>query len=203
VLDPIPEYLTHYYERSAGPFLNICDLDKDEVEKVREFELSNEIEFSRFKIWPEFMRSRRAADDLLIQLYEDKFNKKPMHRPIFAVLGDFHKIPGLYANPQSVRVEIADLGEEEVTFMYPDHAHLIQFFNHEAPTFGVPLPENYCEQTMPYYGKLFTYEDLEDLHVKYGIKAKIERSLNIPERFVFSYVEAHIWTRDINFTSHL
>ena len=37
-LDPIPEYLTHYFERSAGPFLNICDLDDEEVQKIRSME---------------------------------------------------------------------------------------------------------------------------------------------------------------------
>ena len=199
-LDPIPKYLTHYFERTAGPFLNICDLDDDEVEKIREFELANEIKWSRFKMWPEFMKSRKAADDLLMQLYERKFQKPPSQRPIFAVLGDFHKIPGLYTNPQSVRIEISDLREDEVTFMYPDHAHLIQFFNHDAPAFGVPLPRNYSEEKMPCYGKLFTYRDLHEIHVEYGIKQGIERCLRTPGSFVFSYVEAHIWTRDFKFT---
>src|SRR5690554_5509295 len=105
-LDPIPKYLTHYFERSAGPFLNICDLDEDEVQKIRESELSSDIKWSRFKIWPEFMKSRRAADDLLMRLYQEKFRKTPPHRPAYAVLGDFHEIPGLYANPGSVRIEI-------------------------------------------------------------------------------------------------
>ena len=199
-LDPIPDYLTHYFERTAGPFLNICDLDDEEVQKIREFELSNDIKWSRFKMWPEFMKSRKAADDLLMRLYEEKFQKPPAHRPVFAVLGDFHEIPGLYANPGSVRIEMADLREDEVTFMYPDHAHLIQFFDHDAPAFGVPLPENYSEERMPCWGKLFTYQDLHEIHVEYGIKKAIERCLNTPGSFVFSYVEAHIWTRDLKFT---
>ncbi|MDQ8187137.1 hypothetical protein [Pelagicoccus sp. SDUM812002] len=33
-LDPIPEYITHYFERTAGPFRNICDLDDVEIEKI-------------------------------------------------------------------------------------------------------------------------------------------------------------------------
>jgi hypothetical protein len=199
-LDPIPKYLTHYFERSAGPFLNICDLGDDEVQRIRKFELSNNIEFSRFRAWPEFIKSRRAADDLLIQLYEEKFQKTPSHRPVFAVLGDCPKIPSMYVNPQSLRIAISDLRADEVTFMYPDHAHLIQFFNHEAPAFGVTLPKNYSEESMPYYGKLFTYDDLRKLHIEYGIKERIDRCLDGPNPFVFSYVEAHIWTRDVKST---
>ena len=118
---------------------------------------------------------------------------------MYSVLGDFHEIPGLFSNPGSVRIEIADLGDDEVTFMYPDHAHLIQFFNHDAPAFGAQLPENYCEKTMPYYGKLFTYAELHELHVEYGIQERISRYLKTPGSFVYSYVEAHLWTRDVPF----
>lgn len=199
-LDPIPIYLTHYFERTAGPFLNICDLPDHEVRRIRDFELRNNIKWSRFKMWPEFMQSGKAADDLLMRLYEEKFSKPPPQRPVFAVLGDFHEIPGLYANPRSVRIEIASLRTNEVTFMYPDHAHLIQYFDHPAPAFGATLPENYSEETRPYYGKLFTYGDLQEFHVEYGIKDQIERCLNSPGRFFYSYVEAHIWTREVKFT---
>ena len=82
-LDPIPEYLTHYFERSAGPFLNICDLDE--------------------------------GNDALLR-------------------------------------------------------------------------------------KAFTYEELHELYVEYGIQERISRCLNTPGSFVYSYVEAHIWTRNAAFT---
>jgi len=146
------------------------------------------------------MESRRAADDLLMDLYQMKFRKRPAFRPVYAVLGDFHKIPGLFADPGRIRVEIADLVPEDVTFMYPDHAHLIQYFDHDSPPFGAALPEDYCKDKMPYYGKLFTYEELKSKHVEYGISSRIEQYLDAPENFVYSYVEAHIWRRDIRFT---
>ncbi len=196
-LDPIPEYITHYFESSAGPFKNICDLNDAEIEKIKEMELSSDIKWSRFKIWPEFMKSRRAADDLLMRAYEEKFKKKPDQRPIFAVLGDFHQIPGLYANPERIRVEISDLREDQITFMYPDHAHLIQYYNYDAPAFGAPLPKDYDEKKTPYYGKLFTYKELHECHIDYGIKKEIDLFLSDPTQFVRSYVEAHIWTHDI------
>lgn len=200
-LDPFPSYLTHYFEQSAGPFQNICDLSEEEIDQIREMELESEIQYSRFKIWPRFIESRRAADDLLVDLYCQKFNKTSAPRPVYAVLGDFHRIPGLFANPGKIRIEIADLKEDELTFIYPDHAHLIQYFNHSAPPFGAALPKDYDPESMPYYGQLFTCEELRVKHIEFGIKEMIDAHLRHPDSFVYSYVEAHIWTRDVPHTT--
>jgi len=42
---------------------------------------------------------------------------------------------------------------------------------------------------MPYYGKLFTYDDLHKFHIKYGIKEKMDRRLETVGSFVGSYIE--------------
>ena len=121
---PLPSHITHYFEAEYGPFLNICDLEDDQVAELVEREKNADTAFNRFAMGEEFLSWRKSADDLLIRAYSEKFGFRPEHRPFFATLGDFDKTMTMFRQGRSVKLELSNFTDEEVTFMYPDHAHL-------------------------------------------------------------------------------
>jgi hypothetical protein len=124
-MSSLPAFLTHYFEADKGPFRNICDLSDEEIESVIEAEKDADTAFNRFALGPDFFKIRRAADNLLIEKYTEKFGVKPQIRPYFAVLGNFDRTMTMYRDGRSVSISISLLSPEHVTFMYPDHFHLV------------------------------------------------------------------------------
>jgi hypothetical protein len=85
MVQPLPDFITHYYEADKGPFRNICDLSDLGIEMVIQVEKEAKTAFNRFAEGADFFRVRRAADDLLIAKYTERFNHAPKIRPYFAV----------------------------------------------------------------------------------------------------------------------
>lgn len=73
-------FLTHYFEADKGPFRNICDLSDEQIELIIEAEKGAETAFNRFALGSNFFKLRRAADDLLVEKYAEKFGVKPRIR---------------------------------------------------------------------------------------------------------------------------
>ncbi|MEO0796598.1 MAG: hypothetical protein AAFX93_15620 [Verrucomicrobiota bacterium] len=189
-----PDYITHYYERDYGPFLNMCDLDETEVQDLANREKGAIVGYNRFDLGEDFIRWRREADDLLIQTYIEKFGFTPNGRPYFALLGTFERTCGLYRNPEKLEMAVSDFEEHELTFMYPDHAHLIGYYQSKAPSLFYDLPKNWREQE--YWGKLFTYPELIANLDKMQIPERIQKHKNA-DGWAGCYVEAHIWRREV------
>jgi hypothetical protein len=181
-------FLTHYFEADKGPFLNICDLSDEQIESVIAAEKDAETPFNRFALGPDFFKLRRSADDLLIEKYAAKFDKKPRIRPYFAVLGTFNRTMGMYRHGRSIRISVSLLAPEDLTFMYPDHFHLVWGK-------GLFLPESpYCYQ--PFLELLFPYAELPEAMRIYSLDAHIDEAKR-RDRWTCSYIEAHIWDPDI------
>jgi len=128
----LPNYITHYFEADYGPFLNICDLSHEEAENLVRRERGAQTAFNRFAMGSEFIRWRREADDLLIRSYSEKFGHPPEGRPYFALLGSFDKTLTMFREGRKIEIDTSVLSEGELTFMYPDHAHLITFYGSAA-----------------------------------------------------------------------
>jgi hypothetical protein len=69
----IPSFLTHYYEAETGPFKNVCNLSAEELDHLIAAEKEAETGFNRSALGKDFFKIRRAADDLLIEKYIEKF----------------------------------------------------------------------------------------------------------------------------------
>jgi hypothetical protein len=103
----IPSFVTHYYEAERGPFKNICDLSDHELENLISKEKGYATGFNRFAFGRDFFKIRRAADDLLIEKYTEKFGVIPRTRPFYAVLGEFDRTSSMYRNGRSLRIEVS------------------------------------------------------------------------------------------------
>ena len=137
----LPSYITHYFEADYGPFLNICDLSEAEADNLVLAERDARTAFNRFAMGSEFLRWRREADDLLMRAYSEKFGRSPEGRPYFAVFGSFDKTLTMFRDGQKIEIDTSDFLEHELTFMYPDHAHLITFYGCPATIIN-PLNDN-------------------------------------------------------------
>jgi hypothetical protein len=85
---------------------------------------------------------------------------------------------------RSLRIDISTLASEHVTFMYPDHFHLVWSKGLFTPDF----PYSY----QPYHDLLFTYGELPEAIVNYGLSSLIAHAKQ-QDMWVCSYIEAHIW----------
>jgi hypothetical protein len=121
----LPDFVTHYFEADKGPFRNICDLSDQEIEAVIDLEKHADTAFNRFALGSDFFKIRRAADDLLIEKYAQKFRPKPKIRPYYAVLGAFDRAKTMYGDGRSTTINISALPPGHITFVYPDHFHLV------------------------------------------------------------------------------
>jgi hypothetical protein len=188
----LPSFLTHYYEAERGLFKNVCDLSDAELDRLIAAEKDADTAFNRFALGKDFFKIRKAADDLLIEKYAEKFGCKPLNRPFYAVLGEFDRTLSMYRDGRSVRLEVSQFSREQVTFMYPDHFVLVwsrKLFPPLPAWFG-PYPYSY----EPFHDRLFTYDELADAVIRYSLGARIA-SAKRQNLWVSSYIEAHIWDR--------
>lgn len=188
----IPTFITHYFERDRGPFLNICDLPNDELKNLVANERESETAFNRFALGPDFIEWRLAADDLLIRAYHDKFGFLPIGRPYFAVLGEFDKTLTMFRQGDRIVLNLADFEDHEVTFMYPDHAHLTSYYGAEVPHLFFQ-PHHMPNER--FWGQLYTFQELSADFESSRISKWIEEHLQ-RDGWAGCYVEAQIWCRD-------
>lgn len=139
------------------------------------------------------MKWRRAADDMLVRSYTEKFGFAPQHRPYYAVLGSFDRTLTMFRVGRKIKLDVEDFQEHELTFMYPDHSHLTAHYGLDVPHLFYQRPEGRVDGS--FWGRLFTFRELLDEYETSGIAGLIEKHL---ERAGWAgcYVEAHIWCRD-------
>lgn len=191
----IASFLTHYYEAERGPFRNICDLPSEELDRLIAAEESARTAFNRFALGKEFFEIRKAADDLLIEKYKEKFGKAPAIRPFYAVLGEFERTASMYRDGRSVRIDVSWFSRDQLTFMYPDHFHLVWSKGDFPPPPSLfPPPHSYIYE--PVHERLFTYDELPEAIRAYSLDTRINRAKKL-KMWVSSYIEAHIWDPDI------
>ncbi|MGJ8657919.1 MAG: hypothetical protein ACSHX6_15835 [Akkermansiaceae bacterium] len=188
------KHISHYFEQEYGPFLSICDLNEDETQQIINREKQAVTGFNRFSYGSAFFEFRQLADDLLIELYQKKFQIEPNRRPYYAVLGDADVVGGLYRDPYKIHIPLNALESHEVTFMVPDHFHLVGMSEIEVEqSFGVQIPSDYDEDKYPYFGKLLTYSELKEKYEEFKIGEYLEN--NKKKNHWYRYIEAQIWVK--------
>lgn len=188
-------HVTHYFEKEAGSLLNICDLAPKQRSQIIQREKNAKTGFNRFSFGEEFFNFRLLADNLLLNLYTQKFGKRPARRPFYATLGDADVVGGLYRDPYKIRIPIEEFAPGELTFMCPDHFHLVSFMKRgdTKKLFGMQLPKDYTESEYPYFGKLMSYEELVEDFQKLKIDQHLEKQRI--ELGWYRYIEAQIWSK--------
>jgi hypothetical protein len=118
----------------------------------------------------------------------EKFGIKPKTRPYFAVLGEFDRTMGMYRQGRGIRIDVSLLAPEHLTFMYPDHFHLVW-------SKGLFVPKT------PYrYSRfMICFSHTLNCRKRSGSIISTPRIEEAKRRDMWtgSYIEAHIWDPDI------
>jgi|GEM_PF-3864796 len=92
------------------------------------------------------------------------FGKEPERRPYYGVLGDANVVGGLYRDPHKVQIPLNYFSDSEITFMCPDHFHLVGLSKTNVKRyFGYQTPKDYSEEKYPYYQPLVSIHRSSDL----------------------------------------
>jgi hypothetical protein len=129
-----------------------------------------------------------------MRAYFEKFGYRPEGRPYFALLGSFDKTLTMFREGRKIEIEVSGFSERELTFMYPDHAHLVTIYDSDAPPLFYQPPPDWDRES--FWGRLFTFAELQEEYSALGIDRMI-RVHKEREGWAGCYVEAHVWRRGL------
>lgn len=172
----LPEYLIHYYERARGPFLSLSDLPLEQAEAVLE-EIRRRGNVFASRRAPDYVRVRFDLEERIRAQFELKGGRPRCERPLYFVLGECAWCRQWYRDPAEVRVPLAQVDPEAVSFTYGDSFPAMRF-----------------QDGKPHRGQVYTLADLPDLVAEFGLPQVWNPDGKLaPER----YIEAQVWSREL------
>jgi hypothetical protein len=179
-----PDFISHYYKKGTQPFNSLSTLnDIEAIEIMRS--LYDETMFGvRFKDPEQYLQKRRRSEKWIREEFILKGGCPVLEYPIYFVLGESQWL--ITHSPdrslhKEVRIRLADLEEEDVSFTYPDS--MISFWlGNEKPS-DLYLPE--------FHGKVFTRTEILAIVDHYGDPEK-DWQIQLPP-LLAPYIEAQVW----------
>ncbi len=168
----VPDFLTHYYEKSAGPFSNLSMLPPEQAERILESIRQDANRFASQRTG-DYLAKRGALEDKIRELFAAKGGKPALRRPQYMILGDCPWVKQWYVDGQELRIQLASFALESVSF-----------------TYGDSFPAMNYKDGKPYRGQVYTARELEDLIRCYGLPQEWNPDGGGgPDR----YIEAQVW----------
>ena len=183
----VPDFATHYFRSSRGPFLNLSDLEGETLRDVI-VQLVGERDqglHSR-SFGPTYVRMRRIVEDRLRECFVAIGGEPQRSAPHYFVLGESPWFRGLASDMSEVRIALKDLPEDQTTVTWSDSFGAMKI----ALDFDLPYT------SAPHHGRVFRLGDIAELFATYGMpevdegedyQTYLERS---PDRFV----EIQLWS---------
>jgi len=146
-MPPLPDLITHNYHPARGIGGNICDLPRDEAERI----LDGLRAMGR-GLRPGYLEKRRRVEDWLIAEKNKRLGETALRRPIYFFLGDF--ADGKDASrPEALVMPLRALSPGILTFTYAD-----SMSRYQMGLGGSGYP----------YGSVFTRSEIEDVAARFG-----------------------------------
>lgn len=175
-LPSIPDFLSHYYEASEGPFRNLSDLPEMEAEAVLQHirQAGNRFASQR---QDDYLAIRRGLEDRVRSLFIEKGGRPVRRRPHYLVLGACPWLVGWYSQGCELRVPLAMFAMDIISFTYGDTFPAMRF-----------------RDGKPYRGQVFTLAEVPDLVSQYGLPQLWNADGKLgPDR----YIEAQVWSDEL------
>jgi len=170
-----PDFLSHYYEFSWGPFLNLSDLPHHEAEMVLE-KIRRAGNIFASKRNDDYLRIRRELEEKVRELFVQKGGRPQRERPHYMILGSCPWLLDWYANGCEIRVPISRFEPGMVSFTYGDTFPAMRF-----------------QDGKPYRGQVYTLQELPEIIRQYGLPQEWNPEGNYgPDR----YIEAQVWANE-------
>jgi hypothetical protein len=170
-----PDFLSHYYEFTKGPFLSLCNLPLDEAEMLLE-KIRQEGGVFASERASDYLEIRRRLEDQVRELFIEKGGKPNRKRPHYMILGACPWLKDWYIDGREIRISLAHFDPAIVSF-----------------TYGDTFPAMRYEDGKSYRGKVYTLEELPRIIRLYGLPQDLNADGRLgPDR----YIEAQIWANE-------
>lgn len=168
----VPQVLSHYYEKSTGPFRNLSDLPRGQAEHI----------LADIRAEGAIFASQRSADYLVIRedleahiryLFIEKGGRPQRLRPHSMILGTCAWLQSWYQDGQELCIPLDHFSPESVSF-----------------TYGDLFPAMRYQDGKPYRGQVYLMSELEPLIQQFGLPQERNPDGHLgPDR----YIEAQVW----------
>lgn len=182
----IPDFVTHYHLHDRRPFLNLSDLEGDELERVRlglqalRKERGHQRPFGR-----QYIEMRRLTEERLRRLFVEAGGRPERLAPHYFVLGTCDWFRRLAPDTREVTLALDDLPSAVTSFTYSDSFEAMGF----GDRFGIPRQE-----VLPYHDRVYRMEELGTVLDEFGMPG-VEDDEYWNEQ-VERYVEIQLWSDD-------
>src|SRR5512145_2358728 len=147
-----PDFLSHYYEASDGPFRNLSDLPPAEAEVIlQRIRQSGSGRFASQRPL-DYLVLRRQLEDHICRLFIAKGGQPRRNRPHYLIVGACPWVRSWYPNGCELRIPLAVFSAAIVSF-----------------TYGDSFPAMRHQDGKPYRGQVYTLAELPALIEQYGL----------------------------------
>ncbi len=169
----LPDFLSHYYEGSDGPFRNLSDLPSTEAEIILQQIRSGENHRFARKRQADYLSVRRDLEDCVRQLFISKGGHPQRERPHYMIVGACPWLISWYPRGCELRIPLSAFSAEIVSF-----------------TYGDTFPAMRYQDGKPYRGQIYTMAEIPGLVEQYGLPQDWNaRGILGPDR----YIEVQVW----------
>jgi hypothetical protein len=179
----IPGFVTHYHLADRRPFLNLSDLEREELERVRSGlhalrEHGHKRPFGR-----RYIEFRRLTEGRLRELFAAAGGVRERNAPHYFVLGRCESFKKLAPGTEEVVLSLDELPAAVTSFTYCDSFEAMGF----GERFGLPRGE-----VQPYHDRVYRMEELESVIGEFGMPG-VEFDTLWQEQ-VERFVEVQLWS---------
>jgi len=168
----MPNFLTHYYEASRGPFRNLSDLSLEEAEAILNLIRKEKDTFAGRRT-SSYLAIRRDLENQIRQKFIAKGGVPQRSRPHYMIVGSCPWMMSWYLDARELRIPLAQFDPAILSF-----------------TYGDTFPALRYEDGKPYRKQVYTLAELPALISAYGLPQEWNpEGKKGPDR----YIEAQIW----------
>jgi hypothetical protein len=167
-----PNFLSHYYEFSKGPFLNLSNLPSDQAGAILE-KIRQEGRGFASKRTGDYLKIRSGLEEKVRKLFIAKGGNPQRKRPHYMILGACPWLKNWYVDGREIRVSLTHFEPGIVSF-----------------TYGDTFPAMRYQDGKLYRGHVYTLDELPELIQLYGLPQEWNADgKHGPDR----YIEAQVW----------
>jgi hypothetical protein len=168
----VPDFLAHYYEAAAGPFVNLSDLPVEQAETILD-RIRQEGQVFASRRAQDYLAIRRELEERVRHLFELKGGQPVRLRPHYMILGACDWLRQWYIQGCELTIPLASFNPAIVSF-----------------TYGDTFPAMRYQDGKPYRQQVYTLPELPDLVRLYGLPQEWNKDgKGGPDR----YIEAQVW----------
>lgn len=185
----VPDYVTHYFRRSRGPFLNLSDLDEPGLtEVIRSLIVERQSGQHDRLFGQKYLEMRSLVEERLYNLFLRRGGEPQRKAPHYFVLGESEWFAGLAEDMDAIRLPLSGLPRKLTSVTYGDSFTVTGV----AGEFGYGS----SSEPRPYWSQVFLLDELPKLVAEYGLPHSPRPASYKGYEHAMDevYIEVQLWT---------